>query len=102
MKAVVVSEPGGPEVLQMTEMAEPSVLADEILVQVIACGVNPVDYKIRKGLVGGPHQYPLILGYDVSGIVKAIGEDVTDVSAGDTVYYFAPINVPLAELEEER
>jgi NADPH2:quinone reductase len=61
--------------------------------------VNPVDYKIRKGLVGGPHAYPLILGYDVSGIVEALGDGVTELKPGDAVYYFAPINIPGAYAE---
>jgi NADPH:quinone reductase-like Zn-dependent oxidoreductase len=61
---------------------------------VSACAVNPVDYKIRKGLVGAPHTYPLILGYDISGVVEAMGEKVADIKEGDLVYYFPPINMP--------
>lgn len=94
MKANVVIKAGGPEVFELREVAKPEPGLNEVLVQVCACGVNPVDYKIRKGLVGGPHTYPLILGYDVSGIVEAVGEGVTDPKPGDAVYYCSPIDIP--------
>lgn len=94
MRASVVTRAGGPEVLEMRDIAKPKPAAGEVLVRVSACAVNPVDYKIRKGLVGAPHDYPLILGYDISGVVEATGGNVTDIKKGDPVYYFPPINIP--------
>lgn len=94
MKANVVTKTGGPEVLELREMPKPEAGPNEALVRVCACGINPVDYKIRKGTVGGPHTYPLILGYDVSGIVETVGQGVTDLEPGDAVYYCSPINIP--------
>ena len=94
MRACVVTRAGSPEVLEMRDMAKPQPTVDEVLVRVSACAVNPVDYKIRKGLVGAPHTYPMILGYDVSGVVEATGKNVTNIKEGDAVYYFPPINLP--------
>jgi len=88
MKAIVIREFGGPEVLKMEEMPVPTPSADEVLVKIYASGVNPVDWKIRKGLRKDkfPVNFPLILGWDVSGVIQEVGEDVKDLKAGDEVY----------------
>lgn len=88
MQAVRFHSYGGPEVLVLEEVARPQAGADEVLVQVHAAGVNPIDWKVRAGHLKDwlPHQLPLILGWDVSGVVEAVGPDVTAFKSGDAVY----------------
>jgi NADPH:quinone reductase-like Zn-dependent oxidoreductase len=88
MRAVQVTRFGGPEVLNLTEVERPSPISTEVLVRVIAAGVNPVDCKTRRGegvarWVGPP---PFIPGWDVAGVVEATGYGVTRFKVGDTVY----------------
>jgi NADPH:quinone reductase-like Zn-dependent oxidoreductase len=88
MRAVQVSRFGGPEVLNLTELERPSPISTEVLVRVIAAGVNPVDCKTRRGegvarWVGPP---PFVPGWDVAGIVEATGYGVTRFKVGDAVY----------------
>jgi NADPH:quinone reductase-like Zn-dependent oxidoreductase len=66
----------------------PSITAEDVLIRVVATSVNPVDWKIREGYLQDmiPHQMPLTLGWDVSGVIEAIGEDVTRFKVGDAVY----------------
>ena len=71
------------EVLQLEEAPLPSVAANRIRVAVHACGLNPADWALCKGL--HPGQFPRGVGLDVSGVVDAIGEGVTDVAIGDRV-----------------
>lgn len=88
MKAIALDEFGGPEVLSLREVPDPVVGPDSVLVQVWAAGVNPVDFKIRKGFLRGafPHHTPLIPGWDVAGVVAATGPAVTRFAEGDEVY----------------
>jgi NADPH:quinone reductase-like Zn-dependent oxidoreductase len=88
MKAVRIHSHGGPEVLVYEDAPRPEPAADEVLVRVCAAGVNPVDWKIREGFGKDLLKFslPLILGWDVSGIVDAIGQDVTQLKVGDEVY----------------
>ena len=88
MQAVRFHSYGGPEVLVLEEVARPQAGADEVLVQVHAAGVNPIDWKVRAGHLKDwlPHRLPLILGWDVSGVVEAVGPDVTAFKSGDAVY----------------
>jgi NADPH:quinone reductase-like Zn-dependent oxidoreductase len=77
---------GGPEVLELTEVARPVPLPTEMLVRVRAVGVNPVEAVIRSGqfpLLGEP---PFILGWDVSGVVEDVEPGVTRFQPGDEVY----------------
>jgi NADPH:quinone reductase-like Zn-dependent oxidoreductase len=88
MRAVQVTRFGGPEVLNLTEVERPSPISTEVLVRVIAAGVNPVDCKTRRGegvarWVGPP---PFIPGWDVAGVVEATGYGVTRFKVGDNVY----------------
>lgn len=87
MKAVALTEFGEPDVLSLRELPEPLVGPDTVLVEVRAAGVNPVDWKIRRGYLQGafPHHMPLISGWDVSGVVKAVGPAVRDYRPGDEV-----------------
>ncbi|MET9964070.1 NADP-dependent oxidoreductase [Streptomyces sp. NPDC006326] len=86
MRAVVVSEWGGPEVLTETEIERPEPGLNEILVRVHAAGVNPVDWKTRaSGALIGWGEVPMV-GWDVSGTVEAVGPGVTLYREGDEVY----------------
>ena len=91
MKAVVVHEYGGPEVLKYEDAPRPEPKENEVLVRVIACGVNPADPLIVSGKYAkefGTH-LPLIPGYDVAGIVEKTGAKVTKLKVGDSVYGYA-------------
>ena len=88
MRAVEVTRFGGPEVLAVTEVAKPEPISTEVLVRVLAAGVNPVDCKTRRGegvarWLGPP---PFVVGWDVCGIVDAMGYGVTRFDVGDLVY----------------
>lgn len=88
MKAVVMSAPGNPEVLQLQEVAKPIITKDtEILVKLKAAGVNPIDTKLRKRGTFYPDKTPTILGCDGAGIVAEIGSKVENFKVGDEVYY---------------
>jgi len=73
MKAVRIHEFGGPEVLKYEDVSEPQPGPGEIRIRIIAAGVNPMDWKIRKGLVG-KLPLPMIMGLDVAGVVDALGQ----------------------------
>lgn len=88
MRAMVMSGVGGPEVLLPEDMNKPQIKEDhDVLVRVMAAGVNPVDTKLRGRGIYGEGKYPAILGCDGSGIVEAVGSAVTDLNPGDEVYY---------------
>jgi NADPH:quinone reductase-like Zn-dependent oxidoreductase len=84
MKAVRFSEFGGPDVLEVADVAEPHAGPHQIRVEVHAASVNPTDAKFRQGVLGG--DLPQLTGSEVSGIVDEIGEGVTDVAIGDRVF----------------
>ena len=88
MKAIRIHEFGGPEVLSIDEIQIPQPEKDEVLIRVHATSVNPVDWKIRAGLRKEkfPSKLPLTLGWDVSGVIEATGEKVSDFKKGDEVY----------------
>ena len=87
MRAVTIREFGGPEVLTVEEVARPEPLPTEVRVRVHAAGVNPVDWKTREGQgMAGLQTFPLILGWDVSGVVEEVGFGVTTLAPGDEVY----------------
>ncbi|MGR3935556.1 NADP-dependent oxidoreductase [Streptomyces sp. BRA346] len=87
MRAVTIKEFGGPEVLTTDRVARPEPLPTEVLVRVHAAGINPVDWKTRAGHgMAGLQTLPLILGWDVSGIVEEVGFGVTTLAPGDEVY----------------
>ena len=91
MKAIVVHEYGGPNVLKYEDAPRPEPKENEVLVRVIACGVNPADPLIVSGKYAkefGTH-LPLIPGYDVAGIVEKTGAKITKLKIGDGVYGYA-------------
>lgn len=85
MKAVIFNEHGGPDVLRFTDVPEPSIKANEVLVEVRACALNHLDVWVRGGLPGIKIPLPHILGNDVAGVVRAAGDLVTWVQPGDEV-----------------
>lgn len=85
MKATIFRQHGGPEVLEYTDVPEPSIRANEVLVEVKACGLNHLDIFVRTGLPGIQIPLPHILGEDVAGVVREVGELVTWVKPGDEV-----------------
>jgi NADPH:quinone reductase-like Zn-dependent oxidoreductase len=88
MKAVRIHNYGGPEVLQYEDAPRPEPQAGEVLVRVLAAGVNPIDWKVREGHMKDfwPHKFPLIPGWDLSGVVEEIGNGVSRFKKGDEVY----------------
>ncbi len=88
MQAMVMTKAGGLDVLQLQDRATPqSCAADEIIVKVMAAGVNPIDSKLRERGVFFDHAYPAILGCDGAGIVEHVGDQVEHLQLGDAVYY---------------
>lgn len=86
MKAIRVHEFGGPEVLRLEEVPEPKPGKGEVLVQVKAIGVNPIETYIRSGTYALKPELPYIPGWECAGVVEAVGEGVTSVRVGDRVY----------------
>ena len=91
MKAIVVHQYGGPEVLKFEDYPDPVPRAGEVLVRVSAASVNPIDYKRRAGLTKDfyPMQFPSLIGVDMAGTVVKIGREVEGFSAGDEVFAMA-------------
>ena len=87
MRAMVIPRFGGPDVLEPREIDRPDPADDEVLVRVVCSGTNPVDAKLRQNAAWAGLEPPLVLGYDVSGVVEAVGRKVTDFKPGDEVYY---------------
>jgi NADPH:quinone reductase-like Zn-dependent oxidoreductase len=87
MKAVRIHEYGGADVVKYEDAPTPEIGDDGILIKVAAAGVNPVDWKIRNGLMKAvrPLQFPAILGADVAGTVERVGSVVTRLRRGDAV-----------------
>ena len=87
MKAIRIHHYGAPTVLKYEDAPVPDIGPDGILIRVRAAGVNPVDWKIRKGLMKAvrPVQFPAIVGADVAGTVERVGALVTRVKPGDAV-----------------
>src|SRR5437588_7433518 len=85
MHAIIFSQHGGPEVLQVGEVPKPQIKANEVLVEVRACALNHLDVWVRNGLPGIKIPLPHILGCDVAGVVREVGELVTWAKSGDEV-----------------
>ena len=85
MKAAIFRKHGGPEVLEYADVPEPQIRANEVLVEVKACALNHLDLFARGGLPGIEIPLPHILGNDIAGVVRDVGELVTWVKIGDEV-----------------
>ena len=88
MKAMRIHQYGGPEVLIYEDAPKPQITPQDVLVRVHAAGVNQADWKIRKGLFQdfAHYTFPFIPGWDFSGVVEAVGDEVAGVSLGQEVY----------------
>jgi NADPH2:quinone reductase len=86
MRAIVVREFGGPDVMKVEEVQDPSPAAGQVLVQNHAIGVNPYDTYMLSGNYATKPPLPYTPGADASGVVDAVGADVTDVRVGSRVY----------------
>lgn len=93
MKAVVLHEYGGPEVLKYEDAPRPEPKDDEILVRVMAAAVNPVDTYVRQGMFSkrGLDNRALIIGYDIAGVVEKAGASIKKFKAGDEVYSYLSV-----------
>jgi len=86
MKAIHISLPGGPEVLQLTEREKPKAKADQVLIKIKAAGINRPDVLQRKGGYPAPKDAPAdIPGLEVAGVIEEVGENVTSFKPGDRV-----------------
>ena len=88
MKAVLMTAPGNPQVLQLQEVPAPTIQKDtELLVRLVAAGINPIDTKLRQRGTFYPDKMPAILGCDGAGVVEAVGAGVQQFQVGDEVYF---------------
>ena len=101
MKAIRVHTPGGPEVMKLEEIAEPTAGAGQAVVKIEAAGLNFIDVNFRSGAYKAP--LPLTLGLEAAGTVTAVGSGVTELKPGDRVAYtgipgsYAQVNVVPAD-----
>jgi len=86
MKAAVIHRTGPPEVIEITDMAVPEPVAGEVLIDVHAVSVNPIDTYIRAGALATELPDPFIIGCDAAGVVAGVGSGVQNVAVGDRVW----------------
>ena len=87
MKAMALRSFGGPDSFELRDVAKPAPHAGQVLVRVYATSINPLDYQVRRGDYADLVQLPAITGHDVSGVVEATGQGVTNFAPGDEVWY---------------
>jgi NADPH:quinone reductase len=87
MRAMVIREFGGPEVFEEATVGEPEVGPNDVLVEVHATSINPVDLGVRRNGQWAGVKPPAVIGYDASGVVRAVGDGVSRFAVGDEVYY---------------
>jgi NADPH:quinone reductase-like Zn-dependent oxidoreductase len=93
MKAVVIHEYGGPEVLKYEDIPRPEPKGDQLLIRVMAAGVNPVDGMIRSGMFTNEKRaFPIILGGDIAGVIEKVGSKITKFKAGDPVFAYISLD----------
>jgi NADPH:quinone reductase-like Zn-dependent oxidoreductase len=97
VKAVRIHAFGGPETVRIEDVPLPKPAPDEVLVRVHAAGVNPIDWKVRQGLMGAL-PLPRTLGSDFAGVVEALGSDGTGLFAGQSVFGYSESGGAFAEL----
>jgi NADPH:quinone reductase-like Zn-dependent oxidoreductase len=88
VKAFGYSSNGGPDVQEFLDLDMPDPMPGELLVEVRSAGVNPVDWKIRAGMLGqaSPNDLPAVLGSEVSGVVRRVGKDVEGFAENDEIF----------------
>jgi NADPH2:quinone reductase len=86
MRAIIVPEFGEPDVLKLADQPVPTPGANDLLIEVRAGALNPIDYKVRRGALAKGRPMPIILGFDVSGVVCGFGSAVSGFKVGDEVF----------------
>jgi NADPH:quinone reductase-like Zn-dependent oxidoreductase len=88
MKAVQFHQYGGPEVVALADIPDPQPAPSEVLVEIVAASINPIDWKMRAGLLREFFDLalPHVLGRDFSGVVRVVGAQVRDIAVGDEVF----------------
>ena len=88
MKAIIIDQYGGKEQLKMREVSNPIILENEVLIEMHATSINPIDWKIREGHLKDamPWKFPIVLGWDAAGVVKDIGGKASSFKKGDRVF----------------
>lgn len=88
MKAVAIKQYGGKEQLKEIDIPKPTPKEDQVIVKLHATSINPIDWKLREGYLNAmmPFEFPIILGWDVAGIVEEVGDHVQDFKVGDRVF----------------
>ncbi len=91
MKAIRIHAYGGHEQMLLEDAPIPSCGANDVLVRVVAAGINPIDWKIRAGAMAQavPKSFPITLGCDAAGVVSAVGGAATGFKTGDEVFFYA-------------
>ncbi len=92
MKAALIKQYGGPEVLELADVSSPKPKEDEVVIQVAATSVNPIDWLVRDGAAKSfvKVKFPVILGCELAGKILEVGSRVTRFSAGDEVFAMMP------------
>lgn len=88
MKAIVIDQYGGKEQLKERDMPMPKIADNQVLLEVHATSINPIDWKLREGYLKEmqPFEFPIILGWDAAGVIVETGRDVTDFQVDDRVF----------------
>lgn len=88
MKAIVINQYGESEELVEKELPKPEIKADQVLIEMHATSINPIDWKVRAGYMaeGMEAEFPLILGWDAAGVITEVGKDVRQFKVGDEVF----------------
>ena len=97
MKAIRVHEPGEPEVMRLEEISLPKPEAGQVLVNIQAAGVNPVDAYVRAGAQGYTPKCPYTPGLDAAGVIEAVGDGVKTFAVGERVYCAGTLSGAYAE-----
>jgi NADPH:quinone reductase len=97
MRAIIVREFGGPDVLKLEDVPDPIARAGQMVIKVHAVGVNPIDTYIRNGAYGAGRTVPYTPGMDAAGVVESVGDGVTNWQIGDRVYMGATLTGGYAE-----
>ncbi len=88
MKAIVIEQYGGKDQLKEKEVAVPTPEDNQVLIEMHATSINPIDWKLREGYLKDmlPFEFPIILGWDAAGVIKEVGSKVSKFKAGDKVF----------------